>query len=267
MIWKIYKHTLMIDCPSKGKSYIGQTSKKDISERWQNGYGYYSIRPRRNETVFWKAIKKYGWNSFTHEIIEDNIPTLELANEREKYWIAYYHTYIEDNNCWGYNMTLGGSGVSHKQSEVTKQKISNALTGRSFSESHKAKLKELAKKTSKAIICVETNIKYNSISEASAQTGISRENIRESLKGTRSSAGGYHWALADDANRIAELKKLNGKHKLAKAKIRCIELDLVFDSIADAGRFINKTPTTISAVLGNKHKTAGKYHWEYLEVH
>lgn len=263
-MWKIYKHTLILDCSSKGKSYIGQSSKDDINERWQNGHGYYSIRVGHNETVFWKAIKKYGWDNFSHEIIEDNIPTLELANEKEKYWIAYYHTFIEDPNCWGYNMTAGGSGISHKQSEETKQKISNALTGREFSESHKAKLKELAKKTSKAIVCIETNIKYESISEASTKTGISRDNIRAALKGTRRSAGGYHWALVGDTARIREQKKLNGKCKPYKAKVRCVELNIVFNSITEAANFIHRTSSTISNALNGKYKTAGKYHWEYI---
>lgn len=89
-------------------------------------------------------------------------------------------------------MTSGGSGVSHKQSEETRQKISESLMGRTFSDSHRAKLKELAKRTSKQIICIETNIEYESIAEAARQTGISRENIRETIKGTRLSAGGYH---------------------------------------------------------------------------
>ena len=92
-MYKIYKHT----CKVNGKSYIGQTSSTDIkNDRWQNGAGY------KQCTVFYRAIKKYGWDNFTHEIIEDNIETLEQANEREHYWIMHYHTWIDDPNCWGY---------------------------------------------------------------------------------------------------------------------------------------------------------------------
>jgi len=105
MKWLIYKHTLLTECEHKGWSYIGQTNKEDPNDRWQNGNGY----TRENHgKVFCRAVKKYGWNAFSHEIIESDILTAELANEREKYWIAYYHTYIKDPYCVGYNMTPGG---------------------------------------------------------------------------------------------------------------------------------------------------------------
>ena len=41
---------------------------------------------------FYNEIKKYGWENFDHQIIEDNIYSIEKANEREIYWINYYHT-------------------------------------------------------------------------------------------------------------------------------------------------------------------------------
>lgn len=102
--WLIYKHTLAIDCPHKGWSYIGQTSAANPNERWKNGNGYRAD----HGIVFYRAIQKNTWDAFTHEIIEDGITSQELANEREKYWIAHYHTYIGDPECRGYNMTPGG---------------------------------------------------------------------------------------------------------------------------------------------------------------
>lgn len=101
--WKIYKHQNKIN----GKCYIGQTCRKNVSERWNNGKGY-------NGTIFAKAIEKYGWDNFDHEIIEDNILTQEEANEREQYWIEYYGSYGEN----GYNMTRGGDDRSDKGLEV-----------------------------------------------------------------------------------------------------------------------------------------------------
>ena len=100
--WVIYKHTLVEDCEHYGWSYIGQTSTP-AKIRWKSGYGY-----RKGCQVFRSAIDKHSWENFTHEIIEDGIQSVEEANEREKYWIAHYHTYIGDSECRGYNMTPGG---------------------------------------------------------------------------------------------------------------------------------------------------------------
>lgn len=112
--WVIYKHTLTLDCPHKGWSYIGQT-RTPTKVRWKSGYGY-----TKNCTIFYNAIQKYGWDSFTHEIIEDGITTLAQANEREKYWIARYHTFIRDPECKGYNMTPGGGYADMVKQTVEK---------------------------------------------------------------------------------------------------------------------------------------------------
>ena len=98
MPYLIYKHTNKVN----GKSYIGQTSQK-ATRRWRNGFGY------KESPIFYAAIQKYGFDNFEHEIIEENIATKELANEREQYWISYYHTWIYDPNCHGYNSTKGGT--------------------------------------------------------------------------------------------------------------------------------------------------------------
>ncbi len=93
--WLIYCHTNKIN----GKKYIGLT--KNAEKRFKgNGYGYYS------QNKFYNAIKKYGWNNFNHEILVDNIPTIEEANKLEIYYINLYDS---KNN--GYNATLGGDGT------------------------------------------------------------------------------------------------------------------------------------------------------------
>ena len=86
------KHTNKIN----GKCYIGLT--KNIKRRWVGKGQAYS-----ECAVFFKALKKYGWDNFEHIILEKDIPTLELANEREQYWIKYYNS---KNN--GYNLSDGG---------------------------------------------------------------------------------------------------------------------------------------------------------------
>ena len=45
----------------------------------------------------------------------------------------------------------------------------------------------------KPVICIETNIRYESILETSKNTNINFSNIAQVCKNKRNSAGGYHW--------------------------------------------------------------------------
>lgn len=95
-MWKIYKHTF-----PNGKVYIGQT-KQELQNRFKQGYGYEAC------PLVWKAILKYDWDSVVTDVIEDNITTLEEANEKECYYIKLYNS---TNPNYGYNSAIGGGVV------------------------------------------------------------------------------------------------------------------------------------------------------------
>lgn len=57
----------------------------------------------------------------------------------------------------------------------------------------------------------------------------------------------------------------NASNKRNNKKVRCIELDKVFNTIMEAERELNINHENISKVCRGKRKTAGKYHWEYVE--
>lgn len=116
-MWLIYKRTNAIN----GKSYIGLTSKSVEERGGKNGYKYV----QKSQPIFAAAIKKYGWDAFTTEVLEANIETLAKADEREQFWISYYHTYIYDPQCNGYNATPGGNAQG-QASVATRAKISAA---------------------------------------------------------------------------------------------------------------------------------------------
>lgn len=110
--WCIYKHTNKIN----GKCYIGQTCR-NLSKRFgKNGYNYAPY----SQVKFYNAIQKYGWDNFDHEILESDIPTLEEAYEKEKYYIKLYDSFKN-----GYNATSGGKGTPDKiLSAEERRKIS-----------------------------------------------------------------------------------------------------------------------------------------------
>lgn len=117
-----------------GKKYVGQTvNGNNINKRWVNGLGY------RSCTVFYKAIKKYGWNNFEHDIVASNL-TLEEANHFEELLIRELDTMNPLN---GYNLKSGGE--NNKLSDETKRKIGNANKGRIISEEERIKMSESRK--------------------------------------------------------------------------------------------------------------------------
>ena len=95
----LYKHTNR----HNGKVYIGITN--NVSRRWRNNGIEY--KPQKgNASRFWNAIKKYGWDSFNHEIILSGLSAAD-ANQKE---IDFIEKYQSTNPSKGYNIALGGNG-------------------------------------------------------------------------------------------------------------------------------------------------------------
>lgn len=100
----IYKFTNKIN----GHCYIGQTN--NLQKRY-NGHKSESFNPK--VSGYWLplhcAIRKYGIDNFTYEVIEEiaDGESQDFVNERERYFIQYYHSLKDEN---GYNVTLGGDG-------------------------------------------------------------------------------------------------------------------------------------------------------------
>ena len=100
MIGYIYKVTNKIN----GKIYIGQTIQS-VKDRWYRHCGKSGISKAELNTHFKRAILKYGKENFTIETIEMCDST--KLNDREKFYISYYNSYIN-----GYNSTIGGQDGS-----------------------------------------------------------------------------------------------------------------------------------------------------------
>lgn len=126
--WCLYIHENIYN----NKKYIGITSN-DPEKRWKNGNGY-SYNP-----YFFNAINKYGWDSFTHNVVLTGM-TIEEASKKEQEYIKLYNT---TDDRFGYNLTDGGEGsYGRKVSEETKEKIRNAHIGKKHTEESKQKISE-----------------------------------------------------------------------------------------------------------------------------
>lgn len=130
MAFVVYKHT-----SPNGKVYIGITQQENPKRRWCGGNGYH-----KND-YFKKAIDKYGWNNFKHEILYDGL-NKEDAEQIEIELIAKYKS---NDPKFGYNLDNGGS-YAGKHSEQTKDKIRKTLSGRKLPEEVKEHISEGHKK-------------------------------------------------------------------------------------------------------------------------
>ena len=254
----VYIHTNKIN----GKMYVGQTIYgDDPNKRWQNGYGY------KNCPYFYRAIEKYGWNNFDHEIIISKL-TKQEADTFEKLLIECLKTKECD---YGYNLTDGGDGVAGRNVLIeTRNKLSVTHTGKKHTEQTKKKMSESATKHKVYQFNVNCELIgiYDSIIDASNKTKIHRNSISQCALGHIPSAGGYVWSFETDVNnvqqRIDEYKKI----KIRREPIVQLTLNGDFinmwKSASEAGketginfRYINDT------CRGNRHD-AGGYLWLYI---
>lgn len=91
----IYKIVNLVN----GKIYVGQSI--NIQKRWYQHKSDYN--KEGGCPILYAAIRKYGIENFSFEVIEEC--SLELLDEREKYWISQMNT-LNPN---GYNIALGGA--------------------------------------------------------------------------------------------------------------------------------------------------------------
>ncbi len=125
--YSIYKLTNLVN----NKIYIGQTTTSINTRLGTHIHGKYAIG---------KAIRKYGIENFTIDVIVTNITNRLLLDELEIHYIQLYNS--RDRRI-GYNIKKGGN--NYEVAESTKVKISKALTGRVFSITHKKNLSQKAK--------------------------------------------------------------------------------------------------------------------------
>ena len=192
--YTVYCHTNLIN----GKKYVGIT--KNVPEiRWgYNGINY------KNCTLFWKAIEKYGWDNFSHDILETGLSEKE-AIEKERYYIKLWDT-MKTN---GYNLTSGGE-VNKEIDEEYRQRLRDSHLGIKYSETtrknmSKAKMGHPGYNCKPVWMCdkiTHEKIKYfkNSIeAEKFLNKGNTRAHIGHVCQGKRPSAYGYYWMFADKA--------------------------------------------------------------------
>ena len=109
-MWCIYRITNMIN----GHTYIGQHKYSNLDDKYM-GSG----------KILRKAIKKYGINNFSKEILISHIPSREYADKAEINMIAKERSHDKAE----YNIVDGGEGFRGHHTKEAKAKIGEASKG------------------------------------------------------------------------------------------------------------------------------------------
>lgn len=187
----VYCHTNLLN----NKKYIGITCH-DPYKRWGNNGCNYKSSPH-----FYRAIQKYGWDNFKHEILFEFRNKTE-AELKERELILEYKTYIKE---YGYNIEMGGN-YKGKHSVSTREKISRSKIGKPRSKETKEKVsnglkgKMVGKKNVRSIpvICLDTKIVYESMGIASRETHVYQSDISRCCSKKLKQIKGLHWMYYEE---------------------------------------------------------------------
>ena len=220
--YTVYKHVA-----PDGRVYIGITKNKP-SQRWQCGSGY------KNNTYFSRAIKKYGWDNFSHVILAEGLN----ESQAKKLEIKLIAENKSNQRKYGFNISSGGESKSGTViSDWQKQRISEASKGKIVSAETRQKLskattnnwakpgfvehmrmintgknnpqygktqsdEDRVKRGAKRIIQYDFDgniiAEYISCHVASAETHISRDVISKCCRGILRQGKGYVWKYKDN---------------------------------------------------------------------
>ena len=272
---KIYKYTNKVN----GKVYIGRTCQTLEQRANGNGNGY------KHCTYFYNAIKKYGWENFEGEILEEGLNDTE-AGKRELYYIEKFNSTNKEK---GYNLR---DSDYRTYTDETREKMSKALAGKKMSEEVRRKMSEQRKgrkmpdSLKKKLLAANTGKKRpKEVVEKirKANTGKKRsEEVKQKMsnlmKGKRVGEKHPNWGKKMSEEQKEKLRKYHAglhlseetKKKLSEAikgkgcvKIQCVETKMEYSSIREASEFTGTKRGTISYAL-RSGGTGGGYHWTYL---
>ena len=246
----VYVHTNK----TNKKRYVGITSQANLKLRSKNGKAY------KGCPYFYRAIEKYGWDNFDHEVLVSNLTETE-AKEMERFYIELFRT---TNLMFGYNIDSGG-GMPVRMSPEGRQSMIVAISGANAPRA-------------RPVVVFDSN--GNKINEFGCIVDAERFYNQQSLWGhinsRRGTRGGMMFRFKDD---VGDIEKLPEDQIYKKFEQRLVRDEnswhstpvTIFDAktgerVADfacikhANEFIG---ANTSSALRGKSKTVGGYICRY----
>lgn len=257
----IYKITNLYN----GKCYIGK-SENPFTRRYTGSQSF----AKTHNWALKKDISVYGFSNFNVEIIIDNLHNKELE-EAEQFFIQIYNSIYP----YGYNLISPYLGAFF--SEEIRNKISASVRAAKSVQSHPWKGKKLSTEIrqkmkdghknkshpkSRSILQIDIITKeilksYSTISEAEKYTGIDHRLISKACSKTNGQSNGFIWRYNDN-----KVKKEN-KVPVLQIDINTNDIIREFSSIVEAAKFVNSSPSNISACCRKLAMTAKGFKWKY----
>lgn len=229
--WKVYKIQNLIN----NKIYIGVTSQ-DPEKRWARGMAY------KGNRHFTNAIKKYGWDNFSHEILHENL-SREEAGILEEYYIKKLNLL---NPSIGYNKDPGG----FQNKEMYKDYV----------------IKKLQKPVNKYDINGNFLCSYSSLVEAAFDNDCLPNDISLCCNKKHSkTVKGYVYRFSDSLDSLEDIKQFVGQHGLNTAIVQYSADGAKiqeYKSIKEASIHTGINSCNISLCCSGYNKKAGGFIWK-----
>ena len=243
-----------------GKKYIGSTIQAPNIRYNQHIYNTTHESAHQYDYPLYQAIRKYGLDNFTFDVIYQAEHTEEEIRLIEADYIHEFNT-VSPN---GYNQT-----------DNTEHPINAIESYKKMSETKREKAKCVAQ-------CDENNNVLNifrSIADCSELTGADEKKIGACCRGERKTTDGYrfYWLDENDNLIIPEYKRdaykgaagttqmQSTNRQVAKIDKNTNEILAVYDSIALAARENNCDNSGISKVCNGKRNICGGFKWKYID--
>lgn len=228
----VYRHTA-----PNGKVYIGITCQHPL-RRWAHGYGY------RANVHFFNAIQKYGWDSFSHEILHSGL-TKEQACECEIELIGVHRS---NDERWGYNLSSGGEATASgcKFSEEARKKISESKKGakhpyygKHLSDEHRRKM-----------------------SEAHRGKPLWDEAHRKQMSERQMGEKNHNYGKSPSEETRRKMSESKRKYIIVQMDDEGVTI-ATFPTTKMAAAAVGGHATSIASVCRGEHKSTAGYRWKY----
>jgi group I intron endonuclease len=217
----------------------------------------------------YNAIRFYGWDQFTIEILhsfpregnwEERLDELEIREIVQRGTLAP----------GGYNNETGGNRnkVLHADTKELMSSVRSGDRHAMFGKHHDEEAKKLIRLANVKPVQqwskdgTQLLRTFESVEEATRESGADGSHICKVSKGERKTAGGFHWKFVNpediQTNEALKFTKIqqwsfDGKTLVAE-----------YDSLAEATRVTNSGTRTISKCCKGKLRSAGGFKWKYV---